>query len=583
MKSIKTAGQAKKAAAFAGPAPQEMSGAQILMAALKSEGVDTIFGFPGGAVIDVYDALVQTDIRHILVRHEQGAVHAADGYARASGRVGVCLVTSGPGATNTVTGIATAYADSIPLVILTGQVPTHLIGNDAFQEVDIVGITRPCTKHNYLVSRTEDLARVIHEAFHIARSGRPGPVLIDLPKDVVNGRSLYSPPAGPVQLRAYRPTYRPNKHQLRKVAGLMAKARRPVIFAGGGVILSDGGAELTAFARKTAIPVTSSLMGLGAFPGTDPLWLGMIGMHGTYRANMAVSHADLLVAVGVRFDDRVTGKTDAFAAQAKIVHIDIDPTSIRKNVPVTIPVVGDCRLTIEALNALIDEKLPPDLAEQRAPWLDQIDAWRRTHQLAYRQAEAIKPQFVVETLHRLTGGKAIVATEVGQNQMWAAQFYHFEQPRHFITSGGLGTMGFGLPAAIGAQVAFPDKLVVDIAGDGSIQMNIQEMATAMQCGLPVKIVILNNGYLGMVRQWQELFYQKRYACTGMEVQPDFVRLAEAYGATGLRATSPDEVEAVLQKGIETPGPVIMDFVVEREESVYPMVPAGAPITEMLLV
>jgi len=424
---------------------------------------------------------------------------------------------------------------------------------------------------------------VIHEAFHIARSGRPGPVLVDLPKDVVIGRTLYTPPAGQVQLRAYRPTYRPNKHQLRKVAGLIAEARRPVIFAGGGVILSGGSAELTDFARKTVTPVTTSLMGLGAFPGTDPLWLGMIGMHGTYRANMAVSHADLLVAVGVRCDDRVTGKTDAFAAQAKIVHIDIDPTSIRKNVPVTIPVVGDCRLTLETLNALIDDKLSPDLAEQRAPWLDQVDAWRRTHQLAYRQADTIKPQFVVETLHRLTGGKAIVTTEVGQNQMWAAQFYHVDQPRHFITSGGLGTMGFGLPAAIGAQVAFPDKLVVDIAGDGSIQMNIQEMATAMQCGLPVKIVILNNGYLGMVRQWQELFYQKRYACTGMEVQPDFVRLAEAYGATGLRATRPDEVEAVLQKGIETPGPVIMDFVVEREESVYPMVPAGAPITEMLLV
>jgi acetolactate synthase I/II/III large subunit len=583
MKSIKTVDQGKKGKASAGPAPREMSGARILMAALKNEGVDTVFGFPGGAVIDIYDALVQTDIRHILVRHEQGAVHAADGYARASGRVGVCLVTSGPGATNTVTGIATAYADSIPLVILTGQVPTRLIGNDAFQEVDIVGITRPCTKHNYLVNHIEDLARVIHEAFHIARSGRPGPVLVDLPKDVINAHARYSPPAGQVQIRAYRPTYRPNKHQLQKVAGLVAEARRPVIFAGGGVILSGGSTELTTFARKTATPVTTSLMGLGAFPGSDPLWLGMIGMHGTYRANMAVSHADLLVAVGVRFDDRVTGKTDAFAAQAKIVHIDIDPTSIRKNVPVTIPVVGDCRLTLEALNALIDDKLPPDVSQQRAPWLEQIDAWRRTHQLAYHQAETIKPQFVVETLHRLTGGKAIVTTEVGQNQMWAAQFYHFDQPRHFITSGGLGTMGFGLPAAIGAQVAFPGQLVVDIAGDGSIQMNIQEMATAMQCGLPIKIVILNNGYLGMVRQWQELFYRKRYACTDMAVQPDFVRLAEAYGATGLRATRPDEVEAVLQKGIETPGPVIMDFVVEREESVYPMVPAGAPITDMLLV
>jgi acetolactate synthase-1/2/3 large subunit len=534
-------------------------------------------------VIYIYDALMLTDIRHILVRHEQGAVHAADGYARASGRVGVCLVTSGPGATNTVTGIATAYADSIPLVIITGQVPTHLIGNDAFQEVDIVGITRPCTKHNYLVSHVEDLARIVREAFHIARSGRPGPVLIDLPKDVAKASTLYTPPSGDVRLKAYRPNYRPNKHQLRKVAGLMAEAERPVIFAGGGVILSGGSEALTAFARRTATPVTCSLMGLGGFPGTDPLWLGMIGMHGTYRANMAVSNADLLVAVGVRFDDRVTGKTDAFAAQAKIVHIDIDPTSIRKNIPVTIPVVGDCRLTLEALNTLIGENLPQDLPERRAPWLDRIDAWRRSHQLAYRQGDAIKPQYVVEVLHRITGGKAIVTTEVGQNQMWAAQFYHFDRPRHFITSGGLGTMGFGLPAAIGAQVAFPDELVVDIAGDGSIQMNIQELATAKQWGAPVKVAILNNGYLGMVRQWQELFYEKRYACTGMEVQPDFVKLAEAYGATGLRATRPDEVEAVLQKGIETPGPVIMDFVVEREESVYPMVPAGAPITEMLLV
>ena len=565
------------------PAPQAMSGAQILMAALKAEGVDTIFGYPGGAVIDLYDELARTDIRHVLVRHEQGAVHAADGYARVSGRVGVCLVTSGPGATNTVTGIATAYADSIPLVVITGQVPTHLIGNDAFQEVDIVGITRPCTKHNYLVSRTEDLARIVREAFHIARSGRPGPVLIDLPKDVAIRRVPYTPCDEVVRLRAYRPNYRPNKNQLRKVVGLMAQARRPVVFAGGGVIRSGASAALTAFARRARAPVTGSLMGLGAFPGTDPLWLGMIGMHGTYRANMAVSHCDLLIAVGVRFDDRVTGKTDAFAAQAAIVHIDIDPTSIRKNVPVTIPVVGDCRLTMESLNEMITEPGTADLETMRTPWLEQIAAWRRDHKLAYRQSDAIKPQFVVETLHRLTGGQAIITTEVGQNQMWAAQFFHFDRPGKFVTSGGLGTMGFGLPAAIGAQVACPDELVVDIAGDGSIQMNIQEMATAVQCGLPVKVVILNNGYLGMVRQWQELFYEKRYACTCMAAQPDFVKLAEAYGATGLRATRSEEVQAVLEKGLSTPGPVIMDFAVEREESVYPMVPAGAPITEMLLV
>ncbi len=569
-------------ASSADPAPL-LSGAQILMAALRAEGVDTIFGYPGGAVIDLYDELARSAIRHVLVRHEQGAVHAADGYARASGRTGVCLVTSGPGATNTVTGIATAYADSIPLVVITGQVPTHLIGNDAFQEVDIVGITRPCTKHNYLVARTEDLARIVREAFHVAASGRPGPVLIDLPKDVVNRRIAHAPLTDPIRLRAYRPNYRPNKNQLRKVLALVAEAQRPVIFAGGGVIRSGASAELTALARRIQSPVTGSLMGLGAFPGSDPLWLGMLGMHGTYRANMAVSHADLLIAVGVRFSDRVTGKTDAFAAQARIVHIDIDPTSIRKNVPVTIPVVGDCRLTLETVNQMMGAEAPDGLAAARRPWLDRIGEWQRAHKLAYRQGETIKPQFVVETLHRLTGGRAIVTTEVGQNQMWTAQFFHFDRPGQFITSGGLGTMGFGLPAAIGAQMAFPDQLVLDIAGDGSIQMNIQELATAVQCGLPVKVVILNNGYLGMVRQWQELFYDKRYACTRMDHQPDFVKLAEAYGALGLRATRPEEVEAVLARGLAAPGPVLMDVLVEREECVYPMVPAGAPITEMLLV
>jgi acetolactate synthase-1/2/3 large subunit len=560
----------------------ELTGAQILMQVLKEEGVDTIFGFPGGAVIDIYDELMNTDIRHILVRHEQGAVHAADGYARAGGRVGVCLVTSGPGATNTVTGIASAYMDSIPLVVLSGQVPTHLIGNDAFQEVDIVGITRPCTKHNYLVNRIEDLNRILKEAFHIAQSGRPGPVLVDLPKDVVNGRTHYSP-IETVKLRSYNPTYQPNMKQLKKILGLIAEARRPLIFAGGGVILSKASEELTQFARRTRIPVTTSLMGLGAFPGTDPLWLGMIGMHGTYRANMSTGNCDLLIAVGVRFDDRVTGKTDSFASQAKIVHIDIDPTSIRKNIPVTIPVVGDCRHSLSALNRLLDEADLGDIDAGHNDWLALIDQWKSTKPLAYHQAEKIKPQYVVEKLYELTQGQAIITTEVGQNQMWAAQYYHFEHPNHFITSGGLGCMGFGLPAAVGAQLACPDKLVVDVAGDGSIQMNIQEMATAVQYGLPVKIVILNNGYLGMVRQWQELFYDRRYACTCMECVPDFVKLAEAYGAVGLRAEKPEDVAAVLQEGLSTPRPVIMDFVVEKEESVYPMVPAGAPITEMLLV
>jgi acetolactate synthase-1/2/3 large subunit len=560
----------------------ELTGAQIMMEVLKEEGVDTIFGFPGGVVIDIFDELAKTDIRRVLVRHEQGAVHAADGYARASGKTGVCLVTSGPGATNTVTGIATAYMDSIPLVVFTGQVPTHLIGNDAFQEVDIVGITRPCTKHNYLVQSTEAFPRIIKEAFYLARSGRPGPVLVDIPKDVAKATFDYTP-IEEVRLKSYSPNYNPNMKQLRKVVDLIKESERPLIFAGGGIILSRAAAELTEFARKTQIPVTTSLMGLGAFPGTDPLWLGMIGMHGTYRANMSTGACDLIISIGVRFDDRVTGKTDAFASQAKIVHIDIDPTSIRKNIPVTIPIVGDCKISLSHLNELVEQAGLDDIVGKHQKWFAQIEEWRSTKPLAYKQEDIIKPQFVVEKLYELTKGEAIITTEVGQNQMWAAQYYHFNQPNHFITSGGLGCMGFGLPAAIGAQMACPDKLVIDIAGDGSIQMNIQEMATAVQCCLPVKVVILNNAYLGMVRQWQELFYDKRYVCTDMNCAPDFVKLAEAFGVVGLRASKPEEVEAVLKEGLSVPQPVIMDFKVDREESVYPMVPAGAPITEMLLV
>ena len=563
----------------------KMTGAQILLTMLKKEGVDTIFGFPGGVVLDIYDEIFKSDIRHILVRHEQGAVHAADGYARASGKVGVCLVTSGPGATNTVTGIATAYMDSIPLVVLTGQVPTHLIGNDAFQEVDIVGITRPCTKHNYLVKDTRDLAKTIRDAFHIARSGRPGPVLIDIPKNVANTEIKFDPDENgeKIQIRSYNPTYEPNLRQLKKVMELIRKAHKPVLFGGGGIILSGAAAEFTRLARRTQIPVTATLMGLGGFPGTDPLWLGMPGMHGTYRANMSLGECDLLIGVGVRFDDRVTGKTDTFCANARIVHIDIDPTSIRKNVDVAVPVVGDCKLTIKALNQMLDSVDLGDVHTLRRPWIQQIQEWKDTQPLAYNQnGECIKPQFVVEKLFEITQGKAIITTEVGQNQMWAAQYYHFDLPNHFISSGGLGTMGFGLPAAIGAQVAFPDHLVVDIAGDGSIQMNIQEMATAIQHCLPVKVAILNNGFLGMVRQWQQLFYDRRYSCTRMQVTPDFTKLAEAFGAVGLRATKPSEVEPVLREAIATPLPVIMDFVVEQEENVYPMVPAGKNITEMLL-
>jgi len=544
--------------------------------------VSVIFGYPGAAVIDIYDALIKTDFKHVLVRHEQGAVHAADGYARASGEVGVCLVTSGPGATNTVSGVATAYADSIPIVVFTGQVPTGLIGNDAFQEVDIVGITRPCTKHNYLITEIDDLERTIREAFHIARSGRPGPVLVDLPKDMMSCTTKLKP-VKEVKLKSYQPNYKPNVRQLGKVVELIKKAKKPLILAGGGVILSKAADELRKFAEAIEAPVTTTLMGLGGFPTGTPRWLGMIGMHGTYRANMASGNCDLMIAVGVRFADRVTGKIDAFAPKAKIVHIDIDPTSIRKNIPVTIPVVGDCRQTLEMLNELVAAQVGGVFNGSRQVWFDQIEEWKSTKKLEYRQKDVIKPQYVVETLYRLTKGEAIITTEVGQNQMWAAQYYHFDRPNRFITSGGLGCMGFGLPAAIGAQMACPDSLVVDIAGDGSIQMNIQELATAVQYGLPIKVVILNNQYLGMVRQWQELFYDKCYAGTPMEHAPDFVKLAEAYGAVGLRATRPEEVESVLREGLSERRTVIMEFMVEREENVYPMVPAGAPITEMLLV
>jgi len=560
----------------------KLTGAQILMEVLKEEKVDTIFGITGGAIIDIFDELAKTDIRHINVRHEQAAVHAADGYARAKKKVGVCLVTSGPGATNTVSGIASAYMDSIPLVIFTGQIPTRLIGNDAFQEVDIVGITRPCTKHNYLVKSIEDLARVVKEAFYIARSGRPGPVLVDLPKDIIQARENYKP-LPPSSLKSYSPTYRPNKKQLNKALKLIQEAKKPVIFAGGGGVLSEASAELTKLATRLNAPVTASLMGLGAFPGTDKLWLGMLGMHGTYRANMSIGACDLLIGVGVRFDDRVTGKVGTFAPNAKIIHIDIDPTSIRKNIMVTVPIVADCKATLTELNRLMDaEELTLD-PESNKRWLDQIEEWKSTFPLAYEQKDIIKPQYVIEKLYELTEGKAIISTEVGQNQMWAAQYYHFDRPNAFLTSGGLGCMGFGLPAAIGAQIARPKKLVIDIAGDGSIQMNIQELATAIQYKLPVKIIILNNRYLGMVRQWQELFYEKRYTATDIQDGPDFVKLAESYGGVGLRAIKPEEVVPVLKEGLGIPRLAIMEFVVDREECVYPMVPAGAPITEMLLV
>ena len=562
----------------------QASGAYILLESLRREGVDTLFGYPGGAVIDIYDELPKhPEIKHILVRHEQAAVHAADGYARASGKVGACLVTSGPGATNTVTGIATANADSIPLVVITGQVPTGLIGNDAFQEVDIVGITRPCTKHNFLVKKVEDLAPTIRQAFYLARSGRPGPVLIDLPKDIMQAVAEFEWPHD-VSMRSYNPNYKPHFNQLKRVAHAIAASRRPALLCGGGVIMSNASEILTKLARELKIPVTCTLMGLGCFPATDPLFLGMVGMHGSYAANMALNHTDLLICVGARFDDRVTGKLSAFAPNAEIVHIDIDPTSIRKNVEVEIPVVGDCRLALEGIAQFCETKYADcDWAKEHEEWIRETGEWKKTKPLSYHTGERIKPQQVVEAVRELTRGDAIIATEVGQHQMWAAQYYSFTKPRTLLTSGGLGAMGYGFPAAIGAQLAFPDKMVIVFAGDGSIQMNIQELATAVANKLPVKVIILNNGHLGMVRQWQELFYNKNYSSTNMEAQPDFVKLAEAYGAEGYRIEKPEDLLPELEKALATPNPAFIDIRVEREENVYPIVPAGAALDEMLLV
>lgn len=560
------------------------SGAEILVECLKREGVKHIFGYPGGVVLNIFDTLYdEKDIKLILTRHEQGAVHAADGYARASGKVGVAIVTSGPGATNTVTGIANASMDSVPIVVFSGQVPTMLIGNDAFQEADIVGITRPCTKYNYLVKDINDLAKTVREAFHIASTGRPGPVLIDLPKDVTAGKTDFIWPQH-IQIRSYNPTYEGNKWMIKQAAHEIARAKKPVIMAGGGVILSGASKELKELAEFMDIPVTMTLMGLGGFPGTHNLSLGMLGMHGTYYANMAVQNADLLIGIGVRFDDRVTGKTASFAPNAKIVHIDIDPTSIRKNVRVDVPVVGDVKLVLKEILKILKEEVGKEQwSAIRKSWLKQMEQWKKERPLTYRYDEKIiKPEFVIEKIYELTKGNAIICTEVGQNQMWAAQFYKYDKPRRFLSSGGLGTMGFGFPAAIGAQLACPNDLVIDIAGDGSIQMNIQEIATAVINKLPVKVAILNNHYLGMVRQWQELFFRERYSHTYLDVVPDFVKVAEAYNAVGLRATKPEEVEPVLKEALKVKDkPVFMDFVVDWREKVYPMVPAGASIDEML--
>jgi acetolactate synthase-1/2/3 large subunit len=559
------------------------SGSEIFLESLKRQGVKHIFGYPGGVVLNIFDSLYDDkDIELILTRHEQGAIHAADGYARSTGKPGVALVTSGPGATNTVTGIATASMDSIPLVVFSGQVPTMLIGNDAFQEADIVGITRPCTKYNYLIKDVKDLAPMIAEAFHIATTGRPGPVLIDLPKDVSVGKTEPVYPKK-VDLRSYNPTLEGNPWMIKRAAQEIERSKKPVIIAGGGVIASEAAKELKQLAENTEIPVIMTLMGLGAFPGNHKLSLGMPGMHGTYYANKAIQESDLLISVGMRFDDRVTGKIAAFAPHAKIVHIDIDPTSIRKNVRVDIPIVGDAKNILHALNKAVDKETKKQWGAVRKSWLKEIDKWKKEHPLSYEfSEEVIKPQFVVEKLYELTKGNAIISTEVGQNQMWAAQFFKYNKPRTLLTSGGLGTMGYGFPAAIGAQLAHPNKVVIDIAGDGSIQMNIQELATAVINKLPVKIAILNNRFLGMVRQWQELFFKERYSHTDLDVVPDFVKVAEAYNAVGLRAEKPGEVEPVIKEALKIKQPVMMDFVCDWKEKVYPMVPAGAAIDEMLL-
>jgi acetolactate synthase-1/2/3 large subunit len=559
------------------------TGSQIIVECLKKEGVELLFNYPGGAVLPLFDELQGAPFKQVLVRHEQAAVHAADGYARATGKVGVVIVTSGPGATNTVTGIATAFMDSIPIVVMTGQVPTLLIGNDAFQEADIIGITRPCTKHNYLVKDLKDLARTLKEAFYVARSGRPGPVLIDLPKDTLVNSTEFKYPEK-VFIRGYQPTYEGHLGQIQRAVKLILKSKRPVLYVGGGIISSNASKELHLFAERLGIPVTMTMMGLGSFPGNHPLSLGMLGMHGTYWANMAVMESDLLVAIGSRFDDRVTGKIESFAPQAKIIHIDIDPTSISKNVRVDLPIVGDCKRILTKILSLLEEEDIDSFKTGLDKWHHQIEKFKAIHNMNYEQKEIIKPQYVIEKIFELTKGEAIISTEVGQNQMWTTQYFPFLKPRTLLTSGGLGTMGYGFPAAMGAQAAYPNKLVIDIAGDGSFQMNSQELATVVQYQLPVKVVILNNGYLGMVRQWQEFFYGKRYASSSLEgVSPDFVKLAEAYGAIGLRATKPEEVVPTLKKAFSITKPVIIDFVVDPEENVYPMVPAGEPLNQMRLV
>ena len=563
----------------------KMNGARIMLECLKKEGVDTVFGYPGGTVINIYDELFSfKEIRHILPRHEQAGTHAADGYARATGKVGVAIATSGPGATNTVTAIATAYMDSIPMVIVTGQVPTALIGNDAFQEVDIIGITRPCTKHSFLIRDVKDIATIMKKAFYIARTGRPGPVLVDFPKDIQVALGEFSYPDS-VEIRSYKPTVEGHPRQVEKACKMIMDSRKPVMYVGGGVVLGDAAEQLTTLARKLGVPVTTTLMGLGSFPGDDQLSLGMLGMHGAYCANMAMTHSDLIIAVGSRFDDRVTGKLATFAPHAKIIHIDVDPTSIKKNVRVDLPIVGDVKDVLAQMIKLTDKTKDKtdEFVTALEPWHQEISAWKDKHPISYKNSSTtIKPQFVIQKLRELSDPDAIISTDVGQHQMWTAQFFKFNSPRTLLTSGGLGTMGYGLPAAMGAQAAYPGRQVITICGDGGVQMNIQEMATLVQNRLPVKIVILNNNFLGMVRQWQELFFDKRYSQTCMELPIDFIKLADAYGAKGFLASKPEDVEKVIKAGFAEDGPVIMEFKIAREEKVLPMVPAGASLNEMVL-
>ena len=563
------------------------TGAEILVENLVWEGVDTIFGYPGGAVLHIYDELwrARERITHYLVRHEQGAVHMAEGYARATGRVGVVLVTSGPGATNAVTGIANAYMDSTPLVVITGQVPKHLIGTDAFQEVDTVGITRPCVKHNYLVRDARDLAGIVREAFHLARSGRPGPVVIDIPKDVSGARANHSR----LDHVGFPFSTEPpplNRKAAAQAFTAMLNAKRPVLYVGGGIINSGSDEPLRHFAEALRLPVTPTLMGLGGFPSAHPLCLGMLGMHGTYAANMAVAECDLLVALGVRFDDRVTGKLATFAPQARVIHVDIDPANIGKNVAPALALAADVKQALHEFLSLTHEQGKENLeasVASREPWWDRIRAWQRSQPLRYSGSQQqIKPQTVIRELHRLTGGDAIITTDVGQHQMWVAQFYPFTKTRQLITSGGLGTMGFGLPAAMGAQLAFPNKLVVAVVGDGGFQMTNQELATAVQYGVPVKVIVMNNGYLGMVRQWQEMFYDRTYSEVDISVAPDFVKLAEAYGAAGFRAQTPAELHDTLAAALNHKGVAVVDVSVSKEENVLPMVPAGANASDMIV-